>query len=88
MDYESGQYKAYEGLKPLELERMSVTSLNEYLNELEKECLRVKNEINKKTQYISNADSFFIYTFILFIASLITFITFINSFSLIFELLI
>ena len=59
MDYESGQYKAYEGLKPLELERMSVTSLNEYLNALEKECLRVKNEINKKTQYISNADSFF-----------------------------
>tara|TARA_Y100000739_G_C20203741_1_gene282239 strand:+ start:108 stop:293 length:186 start_codon:yes stop_codon:yes gene_type:complete len=46
-------------IKPEGLDRMSIESLNIYLAELEEESFRVKNEITKKSQYLSKADAIF-----------------------------
>ena len=46
-------------IKPLNLDDFSVGDLENYLNELQIEIVRVKKEIEKKTILLNEADKFF-----------------------------
>ena len=46
-------------IKTLNLDDFSVEDLNNYTNDLKDEILRVKKEIEKKTNLLSEAEKFF-----------------------------
>ena len=51
--------KSEKTIKTLNLDDFSVGDLENYLNELQVEIVRVKKEIEKKTILLSEADKFF-----------------------------